>query len=465
MDTTATSSLVSALGGGSGIDMVGLAAKLASAQFDGRIAQIDSQSSAAEQRVSLASALKNKLLTLASALGDRVRAGDLAATPSVLNPAVALASRPLGTTTASGTYSLEVLGLASRQIVASRPLAGTTASVGAGTLTIRFADTAQTPLGVTVTPGATLADVAASINAAGRGVTAYVATGIDGARLVVKGAEGASNAFAIDASEDPLAPGLSALAWSGDTGDGRLLASAANARFRLDGLERISASNIIADAAPGISLTLTATNSGSPTMVRFSDPSTAIASAMQDLTLALNDIAADLRQVLDPKSGELSRDPGARALRTALSQLGGSDLLPSVSGNVPRSLAELGLASGRDGIFRFDRATLDAALAKGSADVAALFTPGVQGVFATIDRIARNAAKVGDPGTLGGSVARYSALKSKLLVDRSKLGDQMEALKARLTKQFVTADLRVSASHSTLSFLQNQIAAWNAKSS
>lgn len=465
MDTTATSSIVSALGGGSGIDMVGLASKLASAQFVGRIAQVDSRSSEAEQRISLASALKNKLLTLASALGDRVRAGDLAATPSVTHSAVAIAARSLGTTTTSGTYSLEVLGLASNQIIASRPVASATTPVGAGTLTIRFSDSAESQLEVTVPTGATLADVANRINVAGRGVTAYVATSADGAKLVLKGAEGSANAFVVETSEDPAEPGLSALAWESDAGDGRLLSSAANARFKIDGLERKSASNTIADAAPGLSLNLTATNIGAPTTVRFSDPSTAIASAMQDLTSALNDIAADLAQVLDPKSGELSRDPGARALRSALSQLVGSELLGSASTGAPHTLADLGLATNRNGSFRFDRAILDAVLAKGSANVAALFTSGVQGVFATIDKIARNASRVGDPGTLGGSVTRYSALKTKLVADRSKLSNEMDALKARLTKQFVAADSRTSASHSTLSFLQNQIAAWNARSS
>lgn len=469
--TSSTSSIVSALGGGSGIDMVGLAARLAAAQFDGRIAQVDGKSTQADQQISAASALKNKLLAFASALGDRVRAGDLAALPSVANPAVASATRPLGTVTASGTYSLEVLALASRQVIASPLASGPAAPTGSGTLTIRFGtvgtsfteDSAHPPATIAVPSGATLADVASSINASASGISAYVATGADGARLVIKGAEGSINGFVIEASEDASAPGLSALAWAPGAAPQRLLGTAASANFRLDGLERTSASNTVADAAPGISLTLTATNVGTPTTIRFSDPTVAIGSAMQDLTAALNEIVADLNQALDPRTGDLSRDPGARALRIALSQLGGTDLVGSDTGSAPHSLAELGLATNRDGSFRFERGVLDRAVAGGGAQVAALFTPGVQGVFASIDRIARNAAKVGDPGTLGGSVARYSALKTRLVTDRTKLNEQMVALKARLTRQFVSADSRVGASRSTLSFLQNQIAAWNGK--
>lgn len=468
--TSSTSSIVSALGGGSGIDMVGLAARLAAAQFDGRIAQVAGKSTQADQQISLASALKNKLLAFASALGDRVRSGDLAALPSVANPAVASATRPPGTVTASGSYSLEVLTLASRQAIASPLVSSPAGPMGSGTLTIRFGtvgtsfaeDSAHAPVTITIPTGATLADVASSINASASGVSAYVATGLDGARLVIKGAEGNANGFVIEASEDASAPGLATLAWSPGAPSDRLLATATDARFKLDGLERTSASNNIANAAPGVSLTLTAINVGAPTTLRFSDPAIAIGSAMQDLTVALNEIVGDLNQALDPRTGDLSRDPGARALRNALSQLGGTDLLGSGS-SVPNSLAELGLATNRDGSFRFERSVLDRAAAGGGAQVAALFTPGVKGVFATIDRIARNAAMVGDPGTLGGSVARYSALKVRLASDRTKLDEQMAALKTRLTRQFVNADSRVGASHSTLSFLQNQIAAWNGK--
>ena len=354
--------------------------------------------------------------------------------------------------------------------IASPPLAAASTPSGAGTWTLRlgtidngtFTAGAATPTAIKIPTGATLQTVAAAINAAATGVTAYVASGTDGARLVVKGGEGAASAFVIEAAEDPLEPGLAALAWT-PAEPTRLLASAADARFRLDGLERSAASNVIPDAAPGLSLTLSATNPGAPTTIRFSDPGAAIGTAMQDLTAAFNEIAGALGQAIDPKSGPLARDPGALALRRELSQLASAVLLPTAAEGTPRSLSELGLATNRDGSFRFDPALLQRALSAAPAAVTALFTPGLRGVFATIDRIARNASVVGDPGSLGGSVARYAALKTKLADDRAKLDTQLESVRAQFIKRFAASDVRVGASRSTLSFLQNQIAAWNAK--
>lgn len=472
MDNSVTSSIVSRLGAGSGIDMVALANQLASAQFDNRIKRIDDQSTLLDSKISTAGALKAKLLALASALGDRVRTGDLAATPQIANAAVAAVSRPSGSTLMSGSYSLEVLALASRQAIASPPLASAASTTGSGSLTFRFGpisggaftqDPGHAAATVTIPTGATLDQVAGAINAAAIGVSAYIATGTDGARLVLKGAEGAANGFTVTATENGSEPGLSALAWDPSSPAPRLLGSAGNARFKLDGLETSTASNTIAAAAPGLSLTLTATNIGAPTTIRFSDPGSSISGAMQDLTSALNDIVASLTKAVDAKTGDLARDGGAQALRRKLSQLAGMVILPDGADGTPRSLSEIGLSTNRDGSFTLNTALLGQALAANPGAVAAMFTVGVNGVFATIDGVARAATVIGDPGSLGGSVERYSALKTRLSDDKAKLDDQLTAFRAQLTKRFAAADSRVGASRSTLSFLQAQISAWNGK--
>ena len=90
-----------------------------------------------------------------------------------------------------------------------------------------------------------------------------------------------------------------------------------------------------------------------------------------------------------------------------------------------------------------------------------MFTTGLFGVYATMDKLARSASATSDPGSLGGSIARYTARKTQLSEDQSKLVDKQEALRARLATQFAGVDRRVGASKSTLSFLQNQIDAWN----
>ena len=305
---TETSSIVTALGGGSGIDMVALANNLADAQFQLRTERLTVKSEVLERQISAASSLKNSLSLLASALGDRVRTGDLSVTPQISNGSVAAVSSPAGTT-GSGTYSLEVLSLAATQTLSSPAFADSTAVVGAGTLTFRFGETSgasftedasHTAVTVNIASGSTLADIANAINAKKAGVSAYVAHTAQGAQLVLKGPEGAQNGFVVEAVETVGEEGLAALAWNPTAGGdpARLLAASADAQFKLDGLAMSSASNTTGAVAPGLSLKLTGTNVGAPTTVSFSSPVANISTAMQDLVNALEWLA----EVLASKS-------------------------------------------------------------------------------------------------------------------------------------------------------------------
>lgn len=467
--TSATSSIVTALGGGSGIDMAALARNLSEAQFAGRLARIDSTSELLERQISTASTLKNQVVQLAASIGERVRTGDLSSQPVIANGAVATVSR--GVISGSGSYSLEVTALAASQTLVSPAVASASTAIGAGTLTLRFgsiaggiftADPARTAPAVTIAPGATLADAAAAINAANAGVTAYVANGANGAQLVLKGSEGAANAFILEAAEDPANPGLASLAWDGTPAPARQIGAAADAAFKLDGVAMTSASNTIENVVPGLSLRLTGTNTGAPTTIRFSDPGSAVSTFMQDLTAALNELMTTLGEAINPQGGDLARDSGARALRGAFAQLASTTIMPSAAPGQPRTLGELGLATNRDGTFRFDPARLTAVTKASPNGVTNMFTAGIHGVFATIDRLARNASTAGNPGSLGGSLARFTAKKTDLTEARSALAEAQEALRAQLTKRFAAADSRVGTSRSTLSFLQGQIDAWNA---
>jgi flagellar hook-associated protein 2 len=304
--------------------------------------------------------------------------------------------------------------------------------------------------------------VANSINAANSGVTAYVANSSAGARLVLKGADGAENGFVLEATETPGQEGLANLAWEPSTGDpAQLLSASSDAEFKLDGVAMKSASNAVGEVAPGISLTLKATNTGNPAAITFNDASAAVATVMTDLTSALNEIVTALNSAMDPTSGDLSRDDGARSLRRSLSSFGSTVIMPTATGTSPKTLAELGLATARDGTFSVNSATLSAALARDPEGVAAMFTSGLYGVYATVDKISRAASTAGNPGSLAGSLSRYNTQKSSLAKENAKIADQQEVVRARLAKQLTSADSIIGNSKSTLSFLQSQIAAWN----
>jgi flagellar hook-associated protein 2 len=465
-----TSSIVQTLGAGSGIDMTALAESLATAQFAARIDRNTARAELVERQISEAASLKSMILQLASGVGDRVRTGDLSAQPSISNGSVATVSR--GVASGSGSYTLEVTALASAQTLTSPAYVAATAPTGSGGLTLRFGtiagsifteDTAHPAATVTIPSGATLSDVAAAINAANTGVSAYVATGTVGAQLMLKGSEGAANAFVLEATEAVGDEGLADLAWTPATAPARRLASSADAAFKLDGLDMTSASNRINDIVPGLSLALTGTNANAPATIRFSEPTAAVSTFMADLTAALNEVVSELKTQANPQSGDLARDSGARAMKRALGQLAGTAIMSGGAAGQPATLADLGLATNRDGSFRLDGARLAATLKASPAAVAAMFTTGIRGVYATLDRISRTLTSASDPGSLSGSVSRYTALKTRLAAEASELAEAQEEMRARMVSRFAGVDARVGTSRSTLSFLQNQIDAWNAQ--
>ncbi len=465
------SSIVAALGGGSGIDMTKLASDLADAQFALRNERLAEKSDVLERQISAASSIKNSLSLLSSALGDRVRSGDLAVTPQIGNGSVATPTSPLGSA-GKGSYSLEVLSLARNQTLSAPPMADAATVVGAGSLTFRFGtadaasfteDTAQAAVTVDIASGSTLADVAKAINGKNAGLTAYVAQTAQGAQLVIKGGEGVQKGFIVEATETVGEEGLAALAWNPAVGGdpARLLGQSADAQFKLDGLAMTSASNTTGTVAPGLALKLSGTNVGAPTTIEFSSPVSSISSAMNDLVGALNEIVGELNAATNPMSGDLARDSGARTLKRSLSRLGGTEVMPNAAPGAPRTLADLGLALERDGTFRLDTQRLQTAIERDPSAVAAMFTSGLYGVYATIDKISRTASSTGDPGSLAGSISRYQTQSIEVSEDAAKLLDQQERLRATMVARFARADVRIGESQSTLSFLKSQIDAWN----
>ena len=466
-----TTSIATLLGAGSGIDMAALANNLATAQFEARTATLTDKQDTLTTKISTASNIKSMLLTLDTSLGTLVRSGDLARTPSVANSAVATASLS-GTSQPSGTYSLEVSQIAKGQQLASTAYASSASTTGSGTLTLRFGtvsgtsfteDTSHAAVDITIASGATLADVASAINASGAGVTAYVANTAAGSQLVLKGEEGAANGFVLEAAEDAADPGLSNLAWTPSSGSGTLLATAQDAAYTIDGLSYTSTSNTITDPVPGVTLQLTGTNVGSATTISFSDPSDDIASSMQDFTDALNELMTALNAAT-AIGGDLATDPGARTLKQSLMKMAGSVVMPNATG-AARTMADLGLSTQRDGTFALDTDRLSATIASDPEGVAAMFTNGLYGIYATFDKIYLAAASSTNTGSLTGSINKYNDQLDQIAEDLTDVADQQEAVRARLASQFTVSEARIATLKSTQTMLQNQIDAWNSSSS
>lgn len=462
-------SILSALGGGSGVNFIKLADDLSAATYDTQRNRLQQQAEDLEARISAAARIRSSLSDLAGALGDRVRNGDLARRPSIGDPSVARVSTTPGVTP-SGSFSLEVTQLAAAQTLVTPSYSSAEDTVGEGTLTIRFGtvsgasfteDTTRTPLDIAVGPDVTLADLAGRISSESDGaLSAYVAQGTGGAQIVIKGEEGAASGFVLEpasaASPPASVPGdLEYLAWSPASDAGELRATARNAQYELDTVARTSASNRVTGLPGGMTLDLTATNPGAATTISFANDPGAITSVMSDFTAALNDTVA----LLDENSGldsTLGTDSGARELRRDLQGLTNQVVMPNAGEGEPSTLADLGLSINRDGTFSLDNARLAATLESSPDGAAAMFTTGVSGVFATMDKLARETSLSSDPTSLGGSLTRFERLVERNEERLTRIDEQQAALRERLTRSFVRSETQIAASQSTLSFLRQQ---------
>jgi flagellar hook-associated protein 2 len=475
------SALATALGGGTGVDMTQLATNVANAQFAGQLANIATQNSALTTEISSATQLRSDLLALSSSLGTAVQSGSLSSSPTVANSIVASASLPIGENGAASSYTLEVDSLASPQVLtSSTTYSSATATVGSGSLTINpgsitnniFIAGTGTPVNIPIASGSTLTDVVNAINGSGAGVTAYLATVGSGVQLVLKGAQGAANAFTLSATEATGDPGLSSLAWDPSTGAASQLAeSATDASYKLDGISETSPNNTIASAAPGLALQLTGTNVGNPTTITSSNPSTAIVSAMQSFTTALNAIVTELGTDMagSPGSsgsgassaGALRSDLGAQSVQAFLQSLCGQVIMPNAAAGTPATFADLGLSMGESGSFTLNGTVLNAALAANPAAVAGMFTTGANGVYDTMFNGINGLTSTNQPGSLDYSIATYTTNQTNLATTQTTVLNQQSSLRTLLVTQYAATNAQVASDKSTLAFLTDQIASWN----
>ena len=98
------SSIISALGAGSGINFSQLATDISEATYSFQRENLQTRNETLQAQISAASVLRSALTGLSSALGDRIRNGDVSPRATIGNAGVASVSAPAGTAP-SGSYS------------------------------------------------------------------------------------------------------------------------------------------------------------------------------------------------------------------------------------------------------------------------------------------------------------------------------------------------------------------------
>jgi len=365
-----TTSIASALGIGSGLDINSLVTDLANAAKQPKADLIARRDSANKAKVSALGQVSSGIDSFASALSSLIAGGTLFSQPSVSDPSVFTAAAIPGARLGGLTASVEVRQLAKAQTIVSEPLTLRTDPVGEGVLTIV---TGAGSFGVTINAANDNLDgLVKAINDSTAGVTASVVTDSSGARLMIKGQSGEAKAFTLTVPNG-TSSGLERFASDAVT----VAQEAQDAIVRLDGVELKRASNSFSDVISGVQIDLKTAKPGTVVAVGLVRPTAAISQGVQDFVSAYNElnamIAAATKAGTGDEAGALRGDLGVSALQRQLAKLPTTIL--SSTGTGVHTLAEIGVRTNRDGTLSLDSAKLQSALAADPDGVEALFNP------------------------------------------------------------------------------------------
>lgn len=291
--------------------------------------------------------------------------------------------------TLPGIYNVEVNQLARGETLVSAAQHDPSATIGNGspaTVTFQFRNGASQNITINRSNN-TLSFIAASINQAGIGIFALVASDGSAFRLVLNGPSGASNAFNIGVSGDDAISHL--LSYSDGAVNNAMSQSMAaqDSQGSVSGTSFTGYSNVLMDIAGGLTLILRGIGRAAVTVsTDLSQISDTVRSFVDAYNIAQSDIATSI-------SGELSGD---RILPVVSDQFS-SDLeaRQSVSNASSNSLlAQIGITRNQDGILSFNAKIFQEAYSRNPAGVAHLFTNGGNGLA---DQIANQIQNVIQP--------------------------------------------------------------------
>jgi len=460
------SSLTSALGMSSGINTTQLVADLSSASYQPKLDQINALMSTNKSRVSALGSAKSSLQTFSDALGKLLQTTSYSGQPVSNDPSI-VAVMTTGTGKAAGLPAqIEVLQLASAQVLQSSTLAtkddvaGTGSlklSVGAKDYTITLAD-----------PKNTLADLATAINATGAGVTASIVTDQTGARLVLKGDTGVNNAFTLTAQGDADAD-LQRFTWDGSAGGMARSQQAANAQITIDNVAMEFDKNDITTAIPNLRIDLNKAAPGTSVTIATDQPTATMDQLVKEIVEAYNTLKSSLNTAMrntdgaGSSSGLLANDSGMRDMSNRLARLTSMEL---TSTGTYRTLSDLGVTTNRDGTLTLDSAKLTAALAADPEGVVEMLNPsapdathiGIGGALKSITDYVN-----GTEGPLAASRATYDKLVKSYQEQLDKINVSRTNYEAQLTKTYTAMQSRLLQFKATQSYLEQQIAIWNGK--
>jgi flagellar hook-associated protein 2 len=451
-----SSSIISSLGMGSGIDTVKLVADLAAASREPKVERMATLTQANQTRISAMATARSNLDGFADSLELVVSDGTLRSLATSSDESVISVTSRTGLSADNINATFVVNQLARAQTNYSAVVADKAAAIGQGSLTLTVGSQSYA---ITIdSSNDSLTGLAQAINSSGSGVTASIVSDEGGSRLVLKGQTGAANSFTLSAD----AGGDANLANFATEGGGMQVGqTAANAEFTVDGIAYGRANNIVDDVLEGLSVSLKKASPGQLVDIGATRPLDMLRQTVSDFVDVFNQLKGSIND-----AGKLSGvTSGMRQLEQELTTMLGTMLTSHGSIN---KLTDIGVSINRDGKLTLDRDKLDQVLTSDAGAVEAMFNPlrdathnsetdpGIAGVLDAL----RDKA-VGSGGIIDRISTSLTEKSQSLAEQLQKIEDREAAYKKRLEKQYSGLDAKLAAYKATQSYLEQQIEIWN----
>ncbi|HGY9626295.1 TPA: flagellar filament capping protein FliD [Pseudomonas putida] len=436
---------------GSGIDTQAIVKALVDAEKAPKQQQINTQTTTATTTLSAIGTIKSALETFRSAIAKLNTAASfsgLAATTSDDK----VAKITLGDGASSGSYSLEVIQLATASKISSKVYSGNSASVNSSgasqTLTIGQGDVTYS---VNIAAGATLQEARDAINGQlqSKGIIANIVTDAGGSRMVFSSTKtGAGNELVLGGSSE-LATGTT------------VISTPQNAKYKLDGLELESASNTVTGAVSGVNIELV--KEGKSTLSVASNNDTLKAS-VQSFVTAYNALMTAINSQTKVTAGANDESAkgatltGDSTMRSLVNSIRG-EITRSVGSGGLRTLSQLGINTvQKTGLLEIDDKKWESAVKTHGADISGLFI-GKDGLLTRMTAATEDYVKA--KGILATRQDSLTKQLKELETSQEDLDRRIETLTLTLTKKYNAMDTLVAQLKSTSDSVMTTLNALN----
>jgi len=492
---------ISNLGVGSGLDLNGLLDKLTQSE-QAPLTAIQQQQSSYQTKLSAYGQLQSALTAFqsaAKALSD----------PSFFNATTAGSSNTgvlaaTGSATAvSGSYAVNVTGLAQAQSLVSAGQSDQTTAIGSGTIHIDFgtisggtlnaatgkysgasfvAQSGSSGVDITIdSSNNSLQGIRDAINKANAGVTASIVNDGSGTpyRLVLNSNNsGAANSMRISVNDGGGAlsgllaydPGSTTTTSGGTTTttDGvqnlQQSVAAQNAQLTVNNIAIQSASNQVTDAIQGVTMNLAQTGSSSVTVQR---DTTSIQKGVQAFVTAYNNLQSTITNLTayDASTQTGSALTGDASTRIIQTQIRGvlNGVQTATGANPITTLSQVGVSFQTDGTLSLDTNKLNAALASNPSGVAAVFgnTDGKSGFGNQINNLVTTLTSTS--GALTAATNGINSTLKDLSNQYTAMQNNIDSTIANYKAQFTQLDMIMSQMQSTSTYLTQQFSSSSSK--